>query len=557
MRKFNEIKTRNELADFLNIPRKQLSYILYVKGTDNSYTSFAIQKKNGGTRNIYSPIKNLKIIQKRLAKALIDHKEELKNKENNISHAFEKNKGIVTNAKVHKNKNFVFNIDLLNFFESIHFGRVRGFFRNNNKFLFPSEVATVIAQLTCYKGALPQGAPSSPIITNLICEILDYRISKITYKYKLDYTRYADDLTFSTNNKKFINQKDEFLKEITSEINKAGFEINDKKTRLEYKDSRQTVTGLVVNEKVNVNRIFYKSTKSMVHRLYKGKSIEINGEEATINQLEGRLSFINQLTKYNNQISSKDLHFTNLSSVEKQYQKFLIFKYFFEPSNPLIVTEGKTDVAYLKAALKNLYKEYPKLVVLNENGDFEFKVSFLKKTNRLRYFLGIYKDGGSALNNIYNFYNKKHTLGAYLSIYKNSGNSHTNPVMLLFDNEIGGNRDKPIKKFINYAKLQSREESLKKNKKLNISDNLFLLVTPLVGNKLECDMEDLFDIETLNHKIGGKKFKKEENFNTSDFYGKEIFSQYILKNYKNINFENFKPLLNNINSIVSSYESSW
>src|SRR5690606_37339505 len=110
------------------------------------------------------------------------------------------------------------------------------------------------AQLSCYSGKLPQGAPSSPIISNLICEILDYRLLKISKKYKLDYTRYADDLTFSTNDKKFLDLKTEFYKKLENELIRAGFRINEKKKRLQMSNSRQVVTGLVVNEKINVNR---------------------------------------------------------------------------------------------------------------------------------------------------------------------------------------------------------------------------------------------------------------------------------------------------------------
>lgn len=80
-------------------------------------------------------------------------------------------------------------MDLENFFDSFHFGRVRGYFQKNNYYKLPFEVATIIAQLTCFHGKLPQGAPTSPIITNLICNIFDLRIIKLAKKYKLDYTR--------------------------------------------------------------------------------------------------------------------------------------------------------------------------------------------------------------------------------------------------------------------------------------------------------------------------------------------------------------------------------
>ena len=94
------------------------------------------------------------------------------------------------------------------------------------------------------------------------------RLLKIAKSYKLDYTRYADDLTFSTNDELFLQRKDEFFQKLKNEIELSGFKINDKKTRLQYKDSRQLVTGLVVNEKINVPREYYKDTRAMAHSLY-------------------------------------------------------------------------------------------------------------------------------------------------------------------------------------------------------------------------------------------------------------------------------------------------
>jgi len=171
---FNLIETREDLAFLLNIPLKKLTYILYVKKPENYYKTFEIPKKDGALRQINATQGDLKEIQKKLADILWDHHKEYV-KTNNIqvkvSHAFEKKKGIITNALIHRNKRYVLNIDLENFFDSFHFGRVRGFFAKNKEFNFPIETATVIAQLTCYKGCLPQGAPSSPIITNLICNM--------------------------------------------------------------------------------------------------------------------------------------------------------------------------------------------------------------------------------------------------------------------------------------------------------------------------------------------------------------------------------------------------
>ncbi|WP_249316573.1 retron Ec67 family RNA-directed DNA polymerase/endonuclease [Bacillus sp. FJAT-50079] len=554
---FHDIKTRNHLADFLKIPRKNLSYLLYKRGINTLYSSFEIDKKNGGVRKINAPLAELKDIQKKLAVALYKHKKNNQKIKNNLSHAFEKEKSIVTNAKIHRNKRLVLNIDLENFFESFHFGRVRGFFIKNNKFLLSSEVATVIAQLTCYEGKLPQGAPTSPIITNLICEILDQRLLKIAKKYKLDYTRYADDLTFSTNDKNFFDLQTAFYERLSSELIRAGFKINDKKKRLQIRDSRQVVTGLVVNKKINVKRIYYKETRAMAHQLYKEGKFEINGKPANLNQLEGRFTFINQLTRYNNKLDGEKHNFNNLSSRELQYQKFLFYKYFYANPKPIIVTEGKTDIAYLKASLKNLYNEYPNLITKNIDGSFEFKVSFLNKTKRLAYFLGIFQDGGSGLNNIYKFFdaNTKKSTTNYLSYFKMISNTlPKSPVILMFDNEIKSGKNKPIGNFINHAKLDDKKKGILEDKYMvNIIDNLYLLTVPLIDGKSECDIEDLFGKNTLSQKIDGREFCRKDKYDHSKYYGKEIFSKYILNNYTDINFNKFRSILNNINNIIEIY----
>lgn len=556
MGEFHNIKTRNGLADFLKVPRKKLSYILYVKGTNNLYTSFEINKKNGGTRKINAPSEELKDIQKKLAEALYNHKKKKQRGSiEKISHAFEIDKGIITNAENHRNKRFVLNIDLEDFFDSFHFGRVRGFFHKNDHFSLPLEVATAIAQVSCYEGRLPQGSPSSPIITNLICEILDHRILKIAKHYKLDYTRYADDLTFSTNDKNFLESQTELYKKVSEEINRAGFKINDKKTRLQLRDSQQVVTGLVVNKKINVSSVYYKETRAMAHHLYKYGEFDINGKPATLNQLEGRFSFINQLIWYNNKLDGEKHHFQHLCSRERQYQKFLFYKYFFANPKPLIVTEGKTDVVYLKSALKKLHNEYPNLITKKSNEEFEFKVSFLNKTKRLKHFMGIFQDGGTVLKNIYDFFSSQKSDINYLSYFKKTSNTlPINPVILLFDNEIQSGNKKPIGNFLNHVNVSERKrEDLNHKFFINIINNLYLLTIPLINDKSECDIEDLFEGSVLLHKIEGKEFTKKDTYDVSRYYGKEIFSKYILRNYSSINFTNFRSTLDNIDNIINTY----
>lgn len=532
----------------MDIPLQKITYVIYKQKIENLYYSFEIPKKNGGVRTIDAPHDDLKQIQIKIKNMLWKHQKNIwekynQNKIPNISHGFETDKTFITNAIIHKNKRFVLNIDLLDFFHSFHFGRVKGFFEKNKYFKVSSEIAITIARLACYKQRLPQGSPCSPIITNLICNILDIRLLKLAKKYKLDYTRYADDLTFSTNNKIFPKHYDKFLFEITSIIEKAGFKINDKKTRLLYKDSRQEVTGLVVNKKLNVSKNYYKTTRAMANALYKDGSFTINGIDGTIDQLEGRFAFIDRLSKHNNKLDGKKRVFQNLSGREKEYQKFLFYKYFLQNPKTLIVTEGKTDIVYIKSALKNLYNYYPKLIT-KEGNSFKFNISFLNKTERLSDFLGINIDGGSVMLNIYNnMYNNKNSL---VKLFQKKYKTETqNKVILLVDNE-QKNKDKPLKQLLNNIKIEL-------NKKLysHITHNLYLLTHQLVDDKDECEIENLFTDETLSTKIDNKSLcLKEKDFNKEMHYNKEKFSQYVRKNYKHIDFSNFKPLLDELNSLL-------
>ena len=556
----NEIKTRNELADFINIERKTLTNVLYNNHVEKYYYSFEIPKKSGGYREIHAPKDVLKIIQKKLSNCLYDYREQVCKENNinlNISHAFERKKGIVSNAVIHKNRRYIVNIDLKDFFDSFHFGRVKGYFEKNKYFELPNEVATVIAQLVCYNGKLPQGAPTSPIITNMICNVLDYKILKIAKKYHLDYTRYADDLTFSTNDKNFLKNYNQFYEDLNQIIIKNGFEINSKKTRLIYRNSKQSVTGLVVNKKVNVNHTYYKRVRAMAHHLYKDGNFYIDGKEGNITQLEGLFSFINEIDKYNNKIkettNKKIYHF---NSREKEFQKFLFYKYFYASQKPVIVTEGKTDIAYIKSALKSLYKEYPNLIYKNENGKFEFKVSFLKRSKRISFFFNMSIDGADAMKNLYSFFSEKGDKNHYCNYieYFNelSGTEQKNPVIFVFDNELK-TKDKPLNTFNKCNNLSLNNFEKGGIKKIIDNGKLYLTTHQLMNNKEESEIEDLFKPNVLAIEINGKKFSRDSKFDTDKYYGKDHFAQYITANYENIDFSEFRPLLDNINEIICKH----
>lgn len=557
------IKTRNDFAKFIGVKLQTLTYLLYIKKIDNCYNTLEVPKKNGDTRTICVPNKNLKKVQKKLYNKLSTYYDEIKTQNNftsKISHGFEKNRSIVTNAEVHKNKRYVVNLDLLDFFPSINFGRVRSYFIKNNYFEINDDIATILAQLTCYKGTLPQGASTSPLIANMICNIMDIRILKIAKKYRLDYTRYADDLTFSTNNKYFLNDYDKFLEDIKNIIHRSGFELNSKKTRLLFSNSRQEVTGLVVNKKISVPKEYYKNTRAMAHSLYKNGYFLIDDEVGTIEQLEGRFSFINQINLYN--IDNKKKNMWHLNSKEKQYQKFMIYKTFYANEKPLIITEGKTDVLYIKAVLKKYYKYFPNLITKKDNGNFVFHVNFFKRKQKHSYYLNLVKDGADTIKNIYsNCYIKTKNNKNITTVHdfkKLRGERETNPVILIFDNEMVSNKDRPLKKFLNEIKVNaSQKDKLKENLYINICDNLYLCTYQL-NNKEACEIEieDLFPADVLEHEINGRKFSKKDSTHDNGFYGKNEFSQYVYSNYESIDFSNFISLLSAINEIIELYPNN-
>ena len=408
MTSFNGLTSRNDVADFLNMPHSKLTYILFARGANSYYSEFDLPKKPGGIRRICAPSGDLKVVQQKLADALWNYQKTIyaeKGIKPNISHAFEEKKSIITNAKIHRNKRLVINVDLNDFFGSIHIGRVCGYFEKNRHFNLAHGAAVTIAQLVCYQGKLPQGAPTSPIITNLICQVMDMHVLSLAKRYKLDYTRYADDLTFSTNDKTFLDKWEAFYAELGRKVQKAGFSINEKKTRVAYRDSKQVVTGLVVNKKISIDHADYKKVRAMAHSLYTQGRYEVDGKEGTVKQLEGRFSFIDHIDKYNNECDSTGTHnLYYLNGRERQYQQFLFYRYFFACDKPVIVTEGKTDIRYIKAALRNLWSEYPKLVEKDSTGRFTYKVSFLKRSKRFRFLFGLSLEGADSMKNLYDFF---------------------------------------------------------------------------------------------------------------------------------------------------------
>ena len=264
---FLQLTTRSDVATYLGGSLKNLSYNFYVLPKEKQYTKFLITKKGGGERQICAPASSIKLYQRELATILSSYY----NTKPTV-HGYALNKSIKTNAKVHCRRRWIVNIDLKDFFPSMHFGRVRGLFLSN-PFEFNDQVATTLAQICCFEGVLPQGAPTSPIISNFICRRLDNELLAFAKRHKLFYSRYADDITFSTNLAAIpaelgtIGEDNNLTlsKEVRDIIEHNQFVINEAKIRFAGRNNRQEVTGLIVNEKINIKRTYIRRIRAMLH----------------------------------------------------------------------------------------------------------------------------------------------------------------------------------------------------------------------------------------------------------------------------------------------------
>lgn len=364
---FSEYPDKSAVADLLGVSVKHLNFLLYgLARTGEQYIRFSIPKRQGGLRTIEAPVPALKRIQRALSDILYESAP-IKS----CAYAFcrDGKKGIKGNADRHKRRRWVVNIDLKDFFPSIHFGRVRGLFLSD-PFNCTDEVATILAQVACCDGHLAMGAPCSPIISNLICRRLDNRLIDFAKENHLTYTRYADDLTFSTNLMELPRALGEIvdgrlvlsdtLRTIIEKEN--GFGINEGKVRFSTRSNRQDVTGLIVNEKVNIPRHFIREIRGMLYAWKKyGKlkaakehyrryrPIELsNPEERFGREIVGRINYVGYIK------GKEDNTYLTLCNKlwELEPKAKLKVRYKASSYDAVVFCEGISDPMHLKAALE-------------------------------------------------------------------------------------------------------------------------------------------------------------------------------------------------------------
>ncbi|MBC9928765.1 reverse transcriptase family protein [Chitinophaga qingshengii] len=299
------LKDANALAAAMGITLGKLRFLAFNRKVANNthYQRFQIAKKSGGTRVISAPMPQLKAAQHWILENIL-----YKIKNSDAAHGFVPGKSIVTNAAPHVGQDIVINIDLRDFFPSVAYKRVKGLFC---KLGYAEQVATILG-LICTEPEvdeilldnrkyyvakterhLPQGAPTSPAITNLICFKLDRRFEGLAAKYGYAYTRYADDMTFSAK-EDVADKAGQMLWAIKQVVKEEGFTIHPDKLKVMRRGDKREVTGIVVNEKLSLDRETLRKFRALLHQISKtglagkswGKSKNI------ISSLEGFANYV-------------------------------------------------------------------------------------------------------------------------------------------------------------------------------------------------------------------------------------------------------------------------
>lgn len=322
------MKTAGNLAELLDLIKQEEFVSVRYEITENMlrhfssdklapkrFRTFHIRKKSGGRREIKAPCRQLDVILtcvNILLKTVYEPSD--------AAMGFTAGRSVIHNAQVHVGHNYVLNLDLKDFFPSIPQARVWKRLQLP-PFNFPVEIANILAGLCCTfdddvkTNVLPQGSPASPLLTNAICDKLDRRLKGVAKRFGLHYSRYADDITFSSMHNVY-HEGGEFRTEVERIISDQGFTLNPAKTRLLKTGRRQEVTGLTVNAFANVPRKYISDLRWIINlwekegyakayaRFYLSYKSDKNnsrkGEPILENVIGGKLNYLRMVRGENN-----------------------------------------------------------------------------------------------------------------------------------------------------------------------------------------------------------------------------------------------------------------
>lgn len=297
-----------QLRQLLNIrSEQQLGFFLVASDHDDGpYTCFTIPKADGRERDICAPKKQLRWVQRRILSEILDRVPA-----HDAAHGFVRGRSTVTNAARHQGAKLLLKFDLMDFFPTIHYFRVIGLFASlgyavgNARFQKEDDgkqIAPTLARLCCYtpdpaqfgSARVPQGAPTSPAISNLVARRLDARLTGLAKRNNGVYTRYADDLTFSFQHRDVALGR--FRWWVDQICHQEGFFINQKKFRVIRASQRQLVTGIVVNDVLRVPREERRLFRAILHNCRThGIESQARGRKDFSSYLRGFASYLNMV----------------------------------------------------------------------------------------------------------------------------------------------------------------------------------------------------------------------------------------------------------------------
>ena len=291
---------------------------LLSRKTENYYIRFTIPKKDGSPREILSPSYSLKMVQKWILREIL---QKIKVSEEATAYKPNMGNGVRLNAERHRYSLYILGLDVKDFFPSIKREKVYFLFNNLG---YNSLVSKILSNLCTFDGYLPQGAVTSPYISNLVCYKLDKRLKGLCSKRNVIYTRYADDLVFSCDDKTILNKIKAVIKDILQD---EGFYINNVKTRLLSPYSHKVINGITINDsKLKANRNMKKEIRAMIHRAL------VTKDYSNINEIRGYISYVNSIEdgykkkviQYINRLILKDYKY--FKDVVEEYNKNKLFK---------------------------------------------------------------------------------------------------------------------------------------------------------------------------------------------------------------------------------------
>ncbi|PIG98760.1 reverse transcriptase domain-containing protein [Deinococcus sp. UR1] len=367
------MKTTKELAQHLGIELKTLMFYAFALPDTKKYYHFEIKKRNGDSRRIDAPIITIKNIQSSLSLLLQNEYEKSAPKS---VYGFRPGRGIIKNASAHLNKRVTIKVDLKDYFNSITGGMIVETL-TSRPFGMDKQVARVIAGLCTIGGRLPQGAPTSPVLANIITRTLDIKLISFAHKTRGTYTRYADDLTFSYSHENTARQCAIYSEdgivlnaEIIKHIESKGFTVNSNKLRYKKSTSRQMVTGIITNNKIpGLPREYIRETKLLIHILLKygeKEAAEAYRRKYAQNRyghrnnldisaiVRGRLEYIKSVKGVKSSAYCKLA--LRYKAFNPQYKFEEEEQAVFNPEEIIILCEGKTDYKHLSAALAHFQR---------------------------------------------------------------------------------------------------------------------------------------------------------------------------------------------------------